>query len=162
MADRIAGHLQRWSVLTRPHLAAIMRSRSLPGQLFPSDAGHFPRADGHRSHRPRGCSQLVLLICVGGRGRVEMAGADHAVVRDDVVVLPPDRPHAYRADERDPWSLWWVHLAGRQLPLLAAEEPWRSGGVFRLDDPSPVVRQIGRMLSALEHGFERVERLHAA
>jgi AraC-like DNA-binding protein len=32
-----------------------------------------------------------------------------------VVIIPPGSPHSYGADPDNPWTLWWVHLAGAHL-----------------------------------------------
>jgi AraC family transcriptional regulator of arabinose operon len=38
-----------------------------------------------------------------------------------VLIIPPRVPHRYYADVAQPWSIWWLHVTGEDVPdLLAA------------------------------------------
>ena len=54
----------------------------------------------------------LLLYCTAGHGWLEAEGARDTIRPGTLVVLPPGVAHRYAADERDPWTLWWVHFAG--------------------------------------------------
>src|SRR5690606_30149122 len=58
------------------------------------------------------------------------------VLTHELAVLPPDEPHFYFADDGDPWTIVWFHVAGAGLgevlaatgltatePLAALHEP---------------------------------------
>lgn len=62
--------------------------------------------------------QAVLLICVKGAGWCDTYEGHFTVRAGEVVVLPPRTPHAYGADRDDPWTLWWLHLAGRSVTAM--------------------------------------------
>lgn len=144
----------RLALLPRPILARVLR-RGFASRLVPSDVGCFPRAAGHARERPHGCTQLVVLVCTAGTGRFRLRGIEHGVQAGDAVVLPPDTAHTYAADAHDPWTIWWVHLAGREVPHLCRELPWLAGGRRRLADTREAVRLIGRMLAIVEQGHDQ-------
>lgn len=66
--------------------------------------------------RREGASGTVLLVCVTGAGWVRWRGERLALRPGAVALLPPNLPHAYGADENDPWSLEWAHYSGEGAP----------------------------------------------
>lgn len=46
--------------------------------------------------------------------------------QNQIVLLPRNTPHIYYASEKDPWSLFWVHIRGRLL-----ESIWNRGSLSR-------------------------------
>lgn len=124
------------------------------GQLRITDIGYFPRATGHVRERPEGCGEFVVMLCIHGQGWCRLGADLQEVPTGTLVLLPAGQPHAYGADPDDPWTLWWIHLAGAQLPLLQREVPWLAGGVRPVHDPTPFVRLMSRALAELEHGHD--------
>ena len=132
----------------------VRQALQQPGiaHLVVTDAGYFPTAQAHGKDRPAGTAQCVVLVCVLGAGRVQVGGVVHEVRRGQVVVLPPNVPHAYEADERDPWTLWWVHVLGRDL-----EEFLRSSGMTAAQ-PVRQLRDVYRPVSLIEEIVGAMER----
>ena len=83
--------------------------------LYATHLGAFPSAPHHFVARESGCPQAILIFCMNGAGSLEMDNQTHAIGPGDLAVIPPFVPHVYRADERDPWSIFWLHLAGTHL-----------------------------------------------
>ena len=142
-ADRAAGLVDPWT-----------------GQLLVTDVGVYPQAAGHERTRDRGADELLVMVCAGGRGSVVSAGQTLAVGPGAVVILPPRVPHAYRADDRTPWTLWWLHLTGAQVDLLP-QAGWLRSGVHTHPEPRAVVTAIARILAALERGTDAGRRAAA-
>ncbi len=113
IADGFPG--QRMLVLPRPRVREFL-DRSSTSQLVVTDCGYFPEAQSHGRSRRSPIGQVVVLVCAKGRGWCETSAGRFDVETGQVVVLPPGHPHAYGADEKDPWTLWWLHAAGRDLP----------------------------------------------
>ena len=133
---------QRIVVLPRPIVREALERR-LPVALIPSDVGYFPEAAHHYFQRPKGCGQLILILCVRGSGWVEVGDARHEVTPGQLVAILPREPHRYGAGEDHPWTIYWCHAAGRaaeQLgamlredsgsPLLDVHDPLRLAGLF--------------------------------
>ncbi len=111
---------QRLHVLPRP-LARQALQRSPTSRLLVTDAGYFPHAARHGRVRRTGAAEAIFILCEAGAGWCEMGDARHDVQAGEVLVIPPRQPHRYYADDDDPWSIWWLHVTGADLPdLLAA------------------------------------------
>ncbi|WP_111765944.1 AraC family transcriptional regulator [Nakamurella deserti] len=143
IADGFPG--QRLRVLPRPAVGQAL-SAPLTGRLLVTDAGHFPHAAQHGMTRPDGVPQTVVILCSSGLGAVTVDGAEHRVWPRQVVVLPAHRPHSYAADPDDPWTIWWLHVAGADVPellratRLTAERP--VSGTHDFDEMVALVRDI--------------------
>jgi AraC-like DNA-binding protein len=126
IADGFPG--QRLRVLPRPAVGQALAA-PLTERLLVTDAGHFPHATQHGMIRPVGVPQTVLILCSSGHGRAVVNGSEHRVWPRQVLVLPAGVPHSYAADPDDPWTIWWLHLAGTDVgellgaTRLTAEQP---------------------------------------
>lgn len=148
-------------VVLAPGLREEAQRDPWTGSLLVTDVGVFPRAFGHRRERPEGAPELILMACAAGHGWVRLGGVQQSVGPGSVVILPAGQAHAYGASPNDPWSLWWLHLAGPQVAVAQGPGGWLTGGVFDHPEPRSVVRAIGQVLAALEHGQEARRRAAA-
>ncbi|MGN8552138.1 UNVERIFIED_CONTAM: AraC family transcriptional regulator [Microbacterium sp. SLM126] len=117
IADGFPG--QRLRVLPQPLIEAAM-SDPLTARLLVTDAGHFPHAASHGRSRPEGLARAILILCTEGAGWLALDGEEHVVGPGDAVIIPPGVPHRYGADHDDPWSIWWLHADGLDVPTLVA------------------------------------------
>ncbi len=87
--------------------------------LHVTNIGYFPNAQYHFFERVQGCGEGILLLCTEGRGRYNINGdADVAVGPGEAFLLPPGIPHSYAADREEPWSIYWLHFAGKSTAAL--------------------------------------------
>lgn len=105
---------QRLRVLPQPLLRAALAA-PITESLLVTDAGHFPHAAAHGRSRKAGAHQAIVILCTGGVGWLSINGATTQVSSGQAVVIPPSVPHLYRADEQDPWTIWWLHAAGTDV-----------------------------------------------
>ncbi|NUU06168.1 AraC family transcriptional regulator [Leifsonia sp. C5G2] len=105
---------QRMLVLPRP---LVREALSRPGtrSVLVTDCGYFPEAHHHGRERRTPIPQTVILICVKGRGWCATDAGTFEVLPGQAVILPPNKPHSYGAQEDDPWTLWWLHIDGENL-----------------------------------------------
>jgi len=123
----LAAGSQRYVIpaFARQLLAADRRSRD----CYPEAMGFYGHAAGHAMQRsPAEHEEHLLLYCVQGRATLEVGDSSQVLQAGTLAVLPAGVAHAYRADSRDPWSLYWVHLSGEGvadflMPLLD-DKPW--------------------------------------
>ncbi|MFS0865815.1 helix-turn-helix domain-containing protein [Microbacterium sp. 179-B 1A2 NHS] len=108
---------QRLSVVPRPLVEAAL-ARPVTRRIVVTDAGYFPRAADHGRHRPRGAAETIVIVCVDGAGWVEVAGQRTRVGSSTAIVIPGGVPHAYGASAEDPWTIWWCHVRGSDVPEL--------------------------------------------
>jgi AraC family transcriptional regulator of arabinose operon len=132
------------------------------GNLLATDVGVFPHAGGHSRSREQGADELIVMVCAAGAGRVACDGAaEQAVGAGTVIVLPARRAHAYGAAPDDPWTLWWLHIAGTQVDALT-RAGWLRPGIHRHPEPRSLIAAIARILAILEHGTDPARRAAAS
>lgn len=129
---------ERLHVLPRP---LVEQALSEPGtaHLVVTDCGYFPQARAHGIARKAGIAQTIVIVCVRGRGWCRIGDVVHPVAAGQVLIIPPDTPHSYGAEQDDPWTLWWLHLAGLdvkeflRIGHMTAGQPVRTpSDAFRL------------------------------
>jgi AraC family transcriptional regulator of arabinose operon len=141
---------ERISVLPRPRVAQA-RSEPIGARLLATDCGYFPRATAHVRARPAGSEQTIVVVCTEGRGWCELPGRTLPVTPGHALVIPAGTPHRYGADAEDPWTVWWVHVTGDDVPeLLRAGEVGADGAVLVARDLSRLVSLVDEALSAME------------
>jgi AraC-like DNA-binding protein len=88
--------------------------------LYITDIGFYPRAEYHYRERPGGISQNILIYCTEGKGWLEVPSGHYDVNPNEFLMIPADTPHKYGADEKIPWTIYWVHFKGIQSPYFAS------------------------------------------
>ena len=109
---------QRSAVLPRPVVSDWLADDPLLA-LLPSDVGFYPQAQWHFVERPEGTPQLVLIHCLQGEGWLEMGGSRWRVQAGQAIAILPGAAHAYGASGDNPWTIYWVHMAGAQAGRVA-------------------------------------------
>jgi AraC-like DNA-binding protein len=124
----------------------IERCHSLPvvNNLFVTDIGAYPSAPLHFVERPNGVEQAILICCLSGNGQLKIESSQHSIKRGGLFVIPPGTPHTYWADDKSPWSLFWIHFGGRQV-----NEILQSLGVGR-NEPCLFVPDLNQVRKAFE------------
>lgn len=141
---------QRLRVLPLPIISAALAT-PITERLLVTDAGFFPHAVDHGRVRPSGARQTIVIICTAGEGRVVLDGTTHRVAAGDAVIIPARRAHMYVADQADPWSIWWMHVAGEDVADLLPEPADRSESpVLRLHDVYAATALITQVVEKLD------------
>ncbi|WP_309070841.1 AraC family transcriptional regulator [Arthrobacter sp.] len=123
MVERATGFdHQRLVVVPRPLIRDAL-SRPVTRRMVVTDAGFFPRAESHGRRRPSGAPETIVMLCVAGSGWVEVGGVRSQVEKGTAVVLPGNTgtPHAYGALAQNPWTIWWCHVRGTDVPEIIGE-----------------------------------------
>lgn len=89
-----------------------VKNDPLISALYVTDIGYYPHAMYHFRERQEPIGTYVFIYCVDGRGGVTINGRTHDIVANQYVVLPPDEPHSYHANNTDPWTIYWIHFSG--------------------------------------------------
>jgi AraC-like DNA-binding protein len=93
-------------------ILALVREDPLISDLYVTDIGYYPQARHHFRERPSGSEQFILIYCVEGKGEIRLKEVVFTVPPDHFFIIPAGVPHAYRADEKDPWWIYWIHFTG--------------------------------------------------
>lgn len=105
------------NVVPRPLVEAAL-ARPVTRRMLVTDAGYFPQASEHGRHRPHGAAETIVILCAAGKGWVQAGGALQRIGSSTAVVIPHAVPHSYGADAHDPWTIWWCHVRGSDVPEL--------------------------------------------
>lgn len=152
---------QRMLVLPRP---LVTEALTAPGtrRLTVTDIGYFPAARDHGRERNTPIGETVLLICTAGSGRCETPGGRWDVRPGQGVILPAGRPHRYASTFHDPWSLWWMHLAGDAVVDLVTTAGAVDPPVRFLSDPDHAVQLATETLHWMDHDLTLSSLLRAS
>ena len=122
--DGFRGEIQY--VIPEPILERVGRHLLVSG-LHPTDVGWYPAARHHFRQRESGAAQHILILCAEGRGWFELQGQRQSLAPGQALFIPRALPHAYGADDLDPWSIHWLHFLGEDAPyfftLLRRDNP---------------------------------------
>jgi AraC-like DNA-binding protein/quercetin dioxygenase-like cupin family protein len=110
---------QRMSVLPRPIVERAL-GQPVTQRMLVTDAGYFPQARHHGRRRPQGSRETIVIVCGAGSGWVEIDGMRARITRGTALVVPEGVPHSYGASESDPWTIWWCHVRGTDVPELVS------------------------------------------
>ena len=93
-------------------ILTLVKNNPLTADLYVTDIGYYPQARHHFRERPTGSAQFILIYCVEGQGEIRIEGNVQSIRADHFFIIPSGMAHAYRSDEHNPWSIYWIHFAG--------------------------------------------------
>lgn len=142
---------QRLCVVPRPMVETAL-AHPVTRRLVVTDAGYFPDARDHVRVRPHGAEEAVLMVCLTGAGWVQVNGEQVTVRPSTYVLIPALAPHSYGASSAHPWTIWWLHFRGAELPDVAA--------MLGVDQRPGVVplRSVARIASLFDEIVTNLER----
>jgi AraC-like DNA-binding protein len=153
---------QRLVVVPRPLLTVALQNTLLK-TLLPTDAGYYPKAKGHTCIREKGCTEAVFIYCSEGSGWCEIGQNTHEITRNQLLILPASKPHAYGANKGKPWTIYWFHAIGTNMPIyleklgVTIENP-----IVQLGGDVQLLSLFEDVLEELEHGFTTAHLLYAS
>ena len=100
-----------------PQLAKELRDHPLIQAVRITTIGYFSRSTDHHRARQHGAPEWVVMLVLAGTGWSRLQGRLRHHAPGSLVVLPPDQPHEYGSNPKDPWTIAWVHLAGSAVFL---------------------------------------------
>jgi len=153
---------QRIVILPRP-VVARARRHPLLANVFPTDVGYYPHACGHLYERLTGVEQAIFIYCTKGAGWCEMRGKLQTVHPGELLVVPPNTPHAYGAEKKHPWTIHWFHAQGDAIGAFLLElDITADHPVIWIGDDARLLALFEEVLDAVEHGYTPLQLLYAA
>lgn len=145
--------------ITPPRLRRLLARHPLSMGCYPLAIGFYPDAVEHQMRRAQPDDHL-LIYCRSGQGWLETADGRFAVAAGDLLLLPKDVAHAYGADAKSPWTIYWVHFDGSLsedfLGLLGTQALRRIGVQPRL------LGDFEALLGLQRQGLNALPFIHAA
>lgn len=148
-------HGQRTIVLPE-FIIQEVKSDILSKQLYLTDIGYYPNAQFHHRIRKQGCSQFILIYCVKGEGWFSIQGKTSHISANQFFIIPPGVAHAYGCNDKNPWSIYWIHFSGTLAPHLfdrdGDTQNINPSKISRIDDRIELFQEI---ICNLEMGYSR-------
>lgn len=79
--------------------------------FYVQEVGHLTSLSAHKSVRNNLQSYLLLEVN-DGSGTITIDGQDFHLMKGDSVLINCEKPYEHVSDEKDLWSLSWVHFNG--------------------------------------------------
>lgn len=143
---------QKAVVIPRAILSQKCSRNDIINTLYVTDIGYYPKAQYHFRERPQGADQHILIYCHKGAGNVKIQAAEYRVEAGDFVFIPAKMVHRYRADETNPWTIYWVHFKG-QVSFALISLLHKQAGSYK-----GFVRSNERVLSLFEEMYNQLAR----
>ena len=77
-----------------------------------TDIGYYPKARYHYRVRQKGIDQHILVYNTEGEGWVEINEEKYEIHPGDFFIVPAGKYNCYAADEKKPWTIYWIHFKG--------------------------------------------------
>lgn len=103
---------QRIIVIPKKIISDFIGKDIVAKQLYVTDIGYYPKARFHYINRPAGISQHIIIYCVEGSGCIEIDKKAIDIQPSRFIGIPANTPHKYFSNEKDPWTIYWIHFKG--------------------------------------------------
>ena len=104
--------------IPKPVLKARVSNNPLLNKLYVCSLGYYPKAVAHYTNRKKGLPENFLFYCVDGAGWYKIGDKEYKVGANEFFILPQNVAHSYGSSQNDPWSIYWIHFGGEQLPYF--------------------------------------------
>lgn len=99
---------QRMIVLpneVKQHLGA----NPITSSFYITDLGYYPNANHHQRVREKGASEYIFIYCTKGEGWYKLDDEIIPVLPNQFFIIPKNTKHSYGAQNRNPWTIYWMH-----------------------------------------------------
>lgn len=108
---------QKMIALPRSVINAV-KTNQISQNFYVSDLGYYPMANHHHRFRKNGANQYIFIYCTKGKGEIYLNNTKIPIMPNQFFIIPKNVRHEYKADENDPWSIYWFHFKGILAPEL--------------------------------------------
>ena len=108
------------AIVTPYNIREYQESNEITNRLYLTHIGYYPSAKFHYFKRPNGANEYVFIYCEKGKGWVEYDEERYILQQNSAFIIPAKEAHSYGADNRDPWSIYWLHFNGKNVDMFAS------------------------------------------
>ncbi|MDR0939963.1 MAG: AraC family transcriptional regulator [Mediterranea sp.] len=117
--ERLADGFKGEKAIVTPYsVRAYQAENAITRQLYVTHIGYYPDAKYHYRVREEGAPENILIYCERGKGWIECGDERFLLESNSFFIIPAGERHAYGADGRMPWSIYWLHFNGEQTPMF--------------------------------------------
>jgi len=110
---------QRLIVIPKKIITDFLIKDPITRQIYITDIGYYPKAMFHYAERPNGISQHIIIYCLEGYGWIEINKKRITLSPSQFITIPANTPHRYGADDKHPWTIYWIHFKGETSAFIA-------------------------------------------
>lgn len=115
------GFVGERSIVLPKVVVEMEQNDPLVSSLYITDIGYYPTARGHYRRRKEAIREHVLIYCVEGAGWYQLGDSKYQVSANQFFILPPGLPHVYGADDKQPWTIYWIHFTGDHAAVYSQD-----------------------------------------
>jgi AraC-like DNA-binding protein len=106
------------SVVLPERIRRWISQNPLVSSTYVTDIGYYPKARHHFRERMKGAGEDILIYVIDGFGEVKIQNASYKLKANEFIVIPSGTGHSYRADEKYPWTIYWLHYKNKNKSLF--------------------------------------------
>lgn len=99
-------------------IIGIAKESKITESFYVCSLGHYPKANNHYRRRNKGCSEYIFIYCTKGKGEVIIDNTKYSIAPNEFFIIPKKTKHEYKADDADPWTIYWFHFKGKTAKHL--------------------------------------------
>ena len=116
-------------------------------------AGYFPEASGHDYAREE-ANYMVAIFCTAGKGYYQYKNKIWEVNAGEILYCWKGTAHHYWADKEKPWTIFWMHVQGKEVDLLLKESGINANQpLLKVGHSSQLISLFREILDVLKNGF---------
>lgn len=89
-----------------------IRTNPISKKFYISDLGYYPVANHHYRFRKKGAKEYIFIYCTKGKGEITIENKRTSINPNHFFIIPKNTRHEYKADDANPWSIYWFHFNG--------------------------------------------------
>lgn len=137
------------SFYTPPDILERASQNEILSNLLITWTGCYTKAYGHHVNC-RLLQDYVIIYCVDGLGWLNLGGKNYIIKTGDLFVCPPHIVHSYGADDKKPWTKYWIHFRGKNA------NAYMNMLGFTLDSPILSIGENVKILSWIQDIFSNL------
>ncbi|SFD17112.1 AraC family transcriptional regulator [Algibacter pectinivorans] len=102
---------QKMVAFPKPILEQI-KNNPISKNFYISDLGYYPVANHHFRSRKKGSKEFIFIYCTKGKGEIIINNKKTLITPNSFFIIPKKTKHEYKADDTNPWSIYWFHFNG--------------------------------------------------
>lgn len=89
-----------------------IKTNPISKKFYISDLGYYPLANHHYRSRKNGAKEYIFIYCTSGKGEITIENNRTLITPNHFFIIPKNTKHEYKADDANPWSIYWFHFNG--------------------------------------------------
>lgn len=156
-----SGFLGQRMVIIPKNVRKEIKKNPITNSLFLTDIGYYPHAEHHYRERDKGAQEYILLYCIEGHGKITLESKNYELIPNSYFLIPPNTAHKYKAQENNPWSIYWIHFTGMiaqsfYQKYTAQNNSNKQGPkVIQIPFEERRIKYFNGIISLLESGYSR-------